>query len=99
VVAGDWADWTGSIWKWGTGGSNSSFLIRICGRSGTDDNVQFAYGIDNNRFGGSGWNTFASLNTEQTFSAVKHFSSTLDCSGTLVIPTTSSTTNGAIWLG
>ena len=99
IITGDWAGWTGSIWKWVTGGSNSSFLIRICGNGGGDENVQFAYGIDNNRFGGSGWSTFASLNTEQTFSASKHFTSAVNFSGTLVIPTTSSTTNGAIWIG
>ena len=99
IITGDWAGWTGSIWKWVTGGSNSSFLIRICGNGGGDEQVQFAYGIDNNRFGGSGWSTFASLNTEQTFSASKHFTSAVNFSGTLVIPTTSSTTNGAIWIG
>ena len=99
IITGEWASWSGSIWKWAAGGSNSSFLIRVCGKGASNEQVQFAYGIDNNRFGGSGWSTFASLNTEQTFSASKHFTSAVDFSGTLVIPTTSSTTNGAIWIG
>ena len=101
TITEGWASWTGSIWKWVTGGSNSSFLIRVCGNGASDEQVQFAFGIDNNRFGGSGWNTFASLNTEQTFSAAKHFTSAVDFSGKLTIPTSQPSTlsNGDIWLG
>ena len=40
-----------------------------------------------------GWNSFVLEKTDNTFSATNNFS------GTLVIPTTSSTTNGAIWIG